>query len=553
MKRLFTSLMVVALAVVMVGCNNDGAAAGGSNYTMAVSDNAVGVVRFDVNQVLEKSGMKAELTQKAEQAMAQQGMPKMLRDLVVDFRNTGIDMNVPAYAWANFIDSNTVFVGVVAKVASKSKFENLLNYLNKESGGELPIKSNNDYTIIYDAYDPEVVLAFNNEAVVIGTTQSLENDYYSNSKKDAKPYVVEAIQNVISGVAGGSVLPTYEGSDAALCINMNPFMDAMQLALRGNYDADLAMALAQMEPVRNAKFNFAFNFAQGSIDFNMMVQNIPNNMGYAAPHCSNANLQYVSADALAVANLPIDGAAMLTALNTVLDNNPEIKQQLNDVLKSELSLTWNAILPMATPLVNSLKGDITVACNDIKLSTYYDPYYGYYGDYRTQAELDGCALVGVSNNTIMNTVSGLMIAVPEVSKVGADTYTTNFEGNKVYFGQKGNALFLSSPYVLESASRPATSAEWYPAVQNSYGYVVVNIASMLKNPTFYKALNDEVKREFDSSAYTVMQLADALNYFVISVPSQESVSMRLVLKNANTNALAQLANIVRPEVERLLK
>ena len=55
MKRFLTYFAVmVASATVLGGCF------GGDNYTSAVPEDAFSVLRFDANQVLEKSGSKQE-------------------------------------------------------------------------------------------------------------------------------------------------------------------------------------------------------------------------------------------------------------------------------------------------------------------------------------------------------------------------------------------------------------------------------------------------------------------------------------------------------------
>lgn len=536
MKRLFTYFaMMVAMVATLVGCTKDEST--NADYKCAVPNDAAFVARFDVNQVLVKSGLKTELTQMLRMQLQAEGAPEFVLELVNDFRNTGIDVEAPMYLFAKLIDSNNIFVSCVAKTYNKNMLDKLLN-LASQGAIEKRVVSGCTVVPIEDG----IVMAYNDIAVVYGIVVPLEENYGYRVKTDSTPYIVEALQNATNG-NGGAALPAYEGSDAAVCLNMASLVDMIKPQIlkeaTGRFNSDIAYALEMLDKSRNSKIDLALNFANGSINLDFKTSNFPKVEGFQMPVCSNQNLDKVSADALLVANLPLNGGEYVKAFTALLEQNPSYKQMLNQVLAESGAgaISADMVINLVSPLLSSVNGDITVAVNGVMPTN---------NDYAFTADVDACAMVNVTNSSIMSAVemSGFTND-SSVVNLGNSNYRIKVDGVDVYFGQKDNLLYASTPVVVAPKYPSATAASWYPAVQCSHAYVVANLSSLLSIPQVKQEVQQEVIAECGAAGYSVMQLVNSLDYLLLTAPTQESLNLRLVLKNKNENSLKQVVDAVK--------
>ena len=143
----------------------------------------------------------------------------------------------------------------------------------------------------------------------------------------------------------------------------------------------------------------------------------------------------------------------------------------------------------------------------------------------------------------MNLASGAIASIPGARSVDDNIYQISADGVVAYIGQKKDLLFASTPAIIEKKSKPATEANWYSEVKGSYGYLVFNAASIFACPEIRSEIANECSRD---ELFYVNRFIDLFDYAVISIPSLESVSYRLVLKNDSENALKQMFDIVKP-------
>ena len=554
MKRLFSYFAVLTAATaILIGCaeekkekpaapekaavevaSGDVVAPKLLGYECAVPNDAALVARFDANQVLVKSGLKAELTQMLRSQLQAEGAPEFVLELVNDFRNTGVDVEAPMYLFAKFVDSKNIFVSFVAKTYNKNVLDKLLN-LASQGAIEKSVVSGCTVVPVEDG----LVLAYNDTAVVLGGIIPVEESYVDYN---VTPYLVEALQSAANG-KGGAALPGYAGSDAAICLNMASLVDMIKPQIlkeaASGYNSEVAYALEVLEQCRNAKVDLALNFANGSIDLDLKASNFPKVEGFQMPVCSNQNLDKVSADALLVANLPLNGGEYVKAFTALLEQNPSYKQMLNQVLAESGAgaISADMVINLASPLLSSVNGDITVAVNGVMPTN---------NDYAFTADLDACAMVNVTNSSIMSAVemSGFTND-SSVVNLGNSNYRIKVDGVDVYFGQKDNLLYASTPVVVTPKYPSATAASWYPAVQGSHAYVVANLSSLLSIPQVKQEVQQEVIAECGAAGYSVMQLVNSLDYLLLTAPTQESLNLRLVLKNKNENSLKQVVDAVK--------
>ena len=560
MKRLFSYFAVLTAATaILIGCaeekkekpaapekaavevaSGDVVAPKLLGYECAVPNDAALVARFDANQVLVKSGLKAELTQMLRSQLQAEGAPEFVLELVNDFRNTGVDVEAPMYLFAKFVDSKNIFVSFVAKTYNKNVLDKLLN-LASQGAIEKSVVSGCTVVPVEDG----LVLAYNDTAVVLGGIIPVEESYVDYN---VTPYLVEALQSAANG-KGGAALPGYAGSDAAICLNMASLVDMIKPQIlkeaASGYNSEVAYALEVLEQCRNAKVDLALNFANGSIDLDLKASNFPKVEGFQMPVCSNQNLDKVSANALLVANLPLNGSEWVKALTTLINENPQYKGMINDVLAESgvNGLNADMALSFITPLLNSVNGDLTLAINSVTPK---------YNDYASTADVDACAMVNVTDSSIINAIEMTGATnYPEIRNLSENNYVASSEGVNVYFGQKDKLLYASTPTVIAPKYPSATSASWYPAVQGSHAYVVLNISSWCSIPEFMQGVemginetvgNDELARQL------AFKMVKSIDYLLLTAPTPESLSLQLVLKNKNENVLKQIVDLLKPLV-----
>ena len=254
----------------------------------------------------------------------------------------------------------------------------------------------------------------------------------------------------------------------------------------------------------------------------------------------------VSADALAVVNVPFNGSMYVDAIKTLLNTYPEMRQAVNEALAESGAGGFDVdmALNFVYPLLSSVDGDLTLAINSVKPIN---------KGYAMTADVDACAMVNVTNSSIMSALEMTgATSSPEVKNLGNGSYAVDAdEYIKVTFGQKENLLYISTAGVVAPKHNSATAASWYPAIQNSYAYAVVSISSLCSIPEFMQEVENGIRDEvgYDESMYQAsMKVVKSLDYLLLTAPTPESVSLRLVLKNKHENALKQFVDIIKPLV-----
>lgn len=555
MKRLFSYLAVLfAVAALLVGCADKSekkrdekkeeqkeqqveltpvefheAPKATLGYESAIADDAVVVFRFNINQLLEKSGLKNELLQQLRANM--EGVPESVVKLVNDPRNLGIDVEAPMYAYVQNINTEWAAVYFVAKTYSKASLNNLFDMLKEE---EAPFVKEEELsgTFVTMPGEPRFALAYNDAAVIFGGAMPM-GDYHEGMGYPVKSLLEKPLQRAANGV-GSKALPGYVGCDLALCCNMTPTLDFLKNLMINKYNPNVAEALKYEHMWRGGKIDMAFNFANGSIDAFLQQSNFPKMFDVQAPACSNANLKYVAADALAVINVPLDGGLILDVVKQALNKFPEIKRELDQELEPK-GMNINTVLGMVSPLLGSAKGDLTLAVNSI------EPIKS---NNAAMANIDACAVLGVTNSSIMGALEEFgLLEEMQAKKISEKNYVVDADGVKLYLGQSGNLLYVSTPGALAPKGRSAYKASWYNAVRGSYAYVVLNLSSLFAIEDVKNEVRVQLQKELGKDAHYGMQVVDNLDYLLLNAPTPESLTLRLALKNKSVNSLAQFVNL----------
>jgi hypothetical protein len=307
-------------------------------------------------------------------------------------------------------------------------------------------------------------------------------------------------------------------------------------------DVGDANALAMLDSMRGSTLHVALNFTNEGIDIDSMVKGLNANADILSQPCSNDNLQFVSPNALAVVNIPLDGALFVKAINKLLAEQPAFKKELDAALTSngQVGMDSKFVMNMISPLLSTIKGDLTLALNGVKPIK---------NNNALMADVDACAMVNVTNNSIMDFVGEMGIAdSPDIAQISKNNYLAKIEGSNCYFGQKGSMLYVSTPHQPIVKNNSAVNASWYSSVNGCYGFVVVSFSSLLSNPDIKQSAQALLKEEFGSAGNGVVKVVNSLDYLLFTVPSPNSAKLRLSLKNKSQNALAQIVNIVKQEM-----
>jgi len=525
MKRLFGWIVaIVASATMLVGC-------GGNGYADAVSQNAIIVARVNGYQLFEKSKALQDLVNVTKQQGLTEGMPQTLTSVVNDPENLGIDYTAPVYAYVELTDLEKTdgYVVCVAKVADKVKLDNIINMVTPLMGNNC-IKSTVDDATFVELGRNDGIIAYNNTAILLGGASR----HNSANNFMLKQHLSDALKRATNG--NGGYLPKFEDSDVALCINMESIINNPQFSSMISREAQLADLGNTLEQLREMKIDFALNFADGSIDLESLVTGAPK-AAAELDRCSNDNLQYVAANAWAVFNINLNGNKIVEALKSVVEEDPATKMLLDQAIKEATGMmNFNTVMTMVEPLINTIDGDITAALTGIEHNEYDEIPVA-------------CAMMTVKDNTIFDYLSPICETTYSVQKTSPNTYQFTEDGVTCYLGTSNDLLYLSTQKPLAECVNPATNAAWYPDVKKSYGYFVVNIDEILKNPYIRGEFNEVLRWEFGSDErFLVEQLCNSVSHIVCTFPSNESVKLSLVFKNREINALQQIVDIAKYEV-----
>jgi hypothetical protein len=323
-------------------------------------------------------------------------------------------------------------------------------------------------------------------------------------------------------------MPGYPQSDIAMAIQGDAFADYYKMSLLfPDGDEKQLELLKNLDKMYGSTIHCALSCADGYIEIQSNYNNLMSGYDHILP-CSNEGLKYVSADAILVGNGAMSGTAFTKLIKEFITSEPKLKKYLDQALKREFdeSLDLNLAMSMIEPLVNSIKGDMLMAINNLG-----------------ENKQDACAVIDVTNNSIVNFVGMTLAASSDVKAIDENNYSVNIDGINAYFGQKEGVAYASTPGQLKEQSNPATNASWFSEVSGSYGYTVANISSLLKDKDVYNYAQSTIE-SFGVSSSDASKILNSLDFIVYKMPTKESLSLRISFKNKSKNALAQIVDMI---------
>jgi len=152
MKKTFHLMfMLVAAVLLLASCSK-----GPSKATRLIPENAFVVVRVDVKQLVEKSGLNSDskLIKKLKSGMGDTEMSEEMTEKIVSIllnpSSSGIDFDQPVFFY--FTGNRENMGGLVGCVSSKSKLTDLLNQISDEVGESLEIEEEDGVSRIEDNF-----------------------------------------------------------------------------------------------------------------------------------------------------------------------------------------------------------------------------------------------------------------------------------------------------------------------------------------------------------------------------------------------------------------
>ena len=132
--RNLSLLTLMAVAFLLSSCSKTPKSA------KLIPENANVVMRFDVKQIAEKSGLGKDdkIKNELKGELKKSGLPKTLQtkmEAILDApAKSGVDLREPIFAYV--VAAPKPKVGIVGSVLDAKEFESLINDVSKEMGGE---------------------------------------------------------------------------------------------------------------------------------------------------------------------------------------------------------------------------------------------------------------------------------------------------------------------------------------------------------------------------------------------------------------------------------
>ena len=496
----------------------------------------------DVSNLIEKSGI-TENQRKLFAAMATKNIDdkfaqQYVYNSIVNLDNSGIKFSKPIYMTANMglvEETPTYELILVAEVSNIDT----LDTLAKSAG--IDVNTDKDgvrYTYLQDN-DLYLTAGYNNDYLTIVATNG-GYDYSYN-------LFINALENA------NVDLSIFNNRDIALYANFERIYDTM-LAFNNQFKAndygkefipaETQMMIAEyLNNFEDLKMVTGLTFANGRIVLDAQFTGIsdifdPFNIFKAS---NNANLKYIPNYALGFANLSIDGDKMAEIINTVLTREVKANLAYNFGIPVNEFTTYVTI---ATDIIKSINGDMTIALNNFDYSTVtmYDYEYDEYYTTETVKDIDAALIVNTDSNYIIENLKLIPSNVlPLKERVKDSLYTAYFDGNEINFGQKDSTFFVGVNTLCDNDTRQNAESKWASEFNGSLAYLVVDVQNIL-NSNLGNLLRKEVYNDIElREVFNMLNLVDSA-----WIVSKDANNTELVLSftDKNRNALEQIVSYV---------
>ena len=553
-KWTFISLGIIAAVVATFAivklCSN-GDASDEQVSQRNISDNLV-VAYVNIDQLAAKGAFDQQIDASNRKmfatvmssAIAERSHGDHASSIITDLSTAGLDLKEPAYAYYDEME-NLVVAAKVKDAANVDKTFALLSFILEQDGGE-PLAIEHDGANRIIRLDNDVITAYNEKHIVVAT---------NSSQEVSKEVVIDALRRPIND------LSIFGDSDIALYANYYRGMTLLREVLENTkaeyelmaaedpyYDdsiVEIDEILAMIDKYaayvkEDANALISLTFDPGRVTLNAKVNGIETSeFEDIAKRTNNKHLEYISEDAAIIANIGMNGKRYAEIIDLILSSKSFTESEYN-------TFEVNMIAGIACDAIESIDGDLTLAVENIegKYDSYYDSFYDEYHANASLQSVSASAIIDVRDDYIISNLGQFIGGF--LHRQDSRHYYGSFSGFDISIGQDDNVFHagINTTYTLKHDS--AADAEWFPYVENSLSYVVVDIDNLM-DYSYIKAANKMLMNDMDSVTRDVYaQYIELCDYAYISQPNLTEMEVVITLKDDETNALKQIVDVIMP-------
>lgn len=451
-------------------------------------------------------------------------MAQQLESIITDINNSGIDFTKPIYCYMNSIESGYV---CVAEVLSDNQIGESLKLLSALYDIDINLEEIDG--IHYAKWLNNIAIGYTDDRFIAVV-----------NSKNSDATLAEALTKNLAD------LTIFGESDMASYINLNKTLNAIETSLNEPTDATTTTQCQQLiadfrtrlTPEANILTTATFESGRATIDQRINGADLS---GYSDFFFKGQNnhLNYIDNNAIAIANLSINGTKLAELFNEII-NNEAVRRYAN--FGNEMAIYF----AVANDVMESIKGDVTIALEtlDGKIVEKVDYYWGGTQLVPSISDLKASVMVDVADSYIISNIPYFTMGL--LRKVGDNHYNTKL-GNYNFTLQQNESglLFAGVNTKLEPAITPATEKAWAAELENSLGYIVVDFDNLTAS-TFIESAS---KRLLDSETYTLYSaFAPMLSFGYIAVMECDHNQLVISFDNQEENSLKQLSDLFLPIV-----
>ena len=451
-------------------------------------------------------------------------MAQQLESIITDINNSGIDFTKPIYCYMDSTESGYV---CVAEVLSDNQIGESLKLLSALYDIDINLEEIDG--IHYAKWLNNIAIGYTDDRFIAVV-----------NSKNSDATLAEALTKNLAD------LTIFGESDMASYINLNKAINAIETSLNEPTNATTTTQCQQLiadfrtrlTPEANILTTATFESGRATIDQRINGADLSGYSDFFVKGQNN-HLNYIDNNAIAIANLSINGTKLAELFNEII-NNEAVRRYAN--FGNEMAIYF----AVANDVMESIKGDVTIALEtlDGKIVEKVDYYWGGTQLAPSISNLKASAMVDVADSYIISNIPYFTMGL--LRKVGDNHYNTKL-GNYNFTLQQNESglLFAGVNTKLEPATAPVTEKTWATELENSLGYIVVDFDNLITS-TFIESAS---KRLLDSETYALYSaFAPMLSFGYIAIMECDHNQVVISFDNQEENSLKQLSDLFLPIV-----
>lgn len=536
MNKLFYRITaIVVIALVAIGCGGKKSA---KEAAPAKPFEAELFAYVDAKQLVEKSDLTSYLDSSQRQMLATLATAELeddedaafVKSIIMDPANAGLSLDKPAYGYIRNFEDDGAEGAIVIEVNDAEKVKRVFEFLAKYSSEISIEKSGDKYLIVSDELDEEVAIGFNAKRFI----------FAASALRSGKEMLTDAF------AAADPNFAYFDKRDIALWLDANALFDIIEVNIKDNLEsmredasyyrddewyanqiASMEGQLAQFEELRksvgpNASVTMGLTFNDGNVALDITTDGFKAE-DVAATTVTNAHLNYLPYNTVAVANIGIIGDKLVKVLDTVFTD--EFAAQ-NGIERNE----FRTIKEIVSGAVGSINGDVTAALTKIEgYSINQTPY------------VEAVALVDVKDSYIFNNIK--LFGQGYIRRINDENYAFDVDNyNTIFFGEQNNLLYAGFNTRVEQKPNSAANTRWAKETEGSLGYLLLDVKGLMEQSYIRSAWNTLAYEIGDTAFGIINDFVDMLDYVAFKTNSTSSAEFRIALKEEQTNSLKQITN-----------